>query len=127
MSFEKFYSVYLRRINKAQAQKAYIKAIKQGATDEQLANGAIEYQQWCDHNGTAREYICHPATWLNQGRWENEYRAHDSSKPATGSGNQLRQSGIRNAMASAIKVIQKDRSETRLEIGYDGDGNNLPF
>lgn len=30
MSFEKFYSLYPRRINKAQALKAYAKAIKQG-------------------------------------------------------------------------------------------------
>lgn len=64
MSFEKFYSVYPRRINLAQAQKACIKAIKQGATDEQLVNGAYEYAQWCERNGTAKEYICHPATWL---------------------------------------------------------------
>ncbi|MCF2502746.1 hypothetical protein L0663_05110 [Dyadobacter sp. CY107] len=127
MSFEKFYSVYPRRINKAQAQKSYIKAIKSGATDEQLINGAIEYQQWCDRNGTARENICHPATWLNQGRRGNDYRADDSSKSATGNSNQPRQSGIRNAMASAIKVIQKDRSETRLEVRYDGHGNILPF
>lgn len=82
MSFEKFYSLYPRRINKAQALKAYTKAIKLGATDEQLVNGAIEYQQWCDRNGTAREYICHPATWLNQSRWENDYRTDDrASKP----------------------------------------------
>lgn len=127
MSFEKFYSLYPRRINKLQASKSYLKALKLGVTDEQLINGVIEYQHWCDRNGTAREYICHPATWLNQGRWENDYRADDSSKSATGNSNQPRQSGIRNAMASAIKVIQKVRSETRLEVGYDGDGNNLPF
>lgn len=80
MSFEKFYLLYPRRINKAQALKTYAKAIKQGATDEQLINCALEYQQWCGRNGTAGEYICHPATWLNPSRWENDYRADDRSK-----------------------------------------------
>lgn len=90
-----------------QASKSYIKALKSGATDEQLVNGAYEYAQWCERNGTDKEYICHPATWPNQGRWKSDYRADDGSKQTTGSGDSNRQSQTSLAIVAAAKTAQK--------------------
>lgn len=69
--FEEFWRSYPRRVGKLAAQKAYIKARQTGVTQQQLLDGIARYMkgkpQYAD--------FCHPATWLNQGRWEDEYDA----------------------------------------------------
>lgn len=70
--FDRFWSAYPRHVNKQGAMKAFDKA----KIDGDLLNvilKAIEMQkasdQWTKDNG---QYIPHPATWLNQRRWEDE-------------------------------------------------------
>lgn len=69
--FEVFWQAYPKKVGKQAAQKSFAKAIKQ--TDLQTLLAAIERQkrgsQWSRDNG---QYIPNPATWLNQGRWEDE-------------------------------------------------------
>jgi hypothetical protein len=68
--FEEFWSAYPRKIAKAVARKAFAKLTEQQQLD---ACKAID-----DHNAywqakeTELEFIPHPATWLNQERWEDE-------------------------------------------------------
>ena len=66
-----FWQAYPKKVGKQAAQKSFAKAIKQ--TDLQTLLAAIERQkrgsQWSRDNG---QYIPNPATWLNQGRWEDE-------------------------------------------------------
>lgn len=67
--FEKFWELYPRKTGKAAAERAWRKAtvnhdpgdILQGA--DRLAN---------DPNLPPKQYIPHPATWLNDGRWDDE-------------------------------------------------------
>jgi Uri superfamily endonuclease len=107
MSFDHFYSIYPRRINRALAEKKYNAAIKKGATHEQLANGAYEYAQWCQRNGTEKQYIAHPATWIGQERWHNDYRADDGGQPAKAGTSDNRTSATRIGLAAAAKVAAK--------------------
>lgn len=72
--FDTFWKAYPRRVGKLDAQKAYTRARTQASAAEILDGVARyvvnkpEYADWC-----------HPATWLNKGRWMDEY---DTSAPA---------------------------------------------
>ena len=70
--FDRFWDAYPRHVNKQGAAKAFERAkIDDQIIDEIIT--AIEKQkksdQWTKDNG---QFIPHPATWLNQRRWEDE-------------------------------------------------------
>lgn len=67
--FDAWWAKYPRRVGKLAAMKAYGKALTM-ATHEQLMAGVELYR---DHLPDEAQYIAHPATWLNQGRWLDEY------------------------------------------------------
>lgn len=75
--FDRWYSEYPRKEAKAAARKAFVKARKT-ATLEQLAAGLSRYRDAV--KGADRQFVALPASWLNAGRWEDEYQTH--SKPA---------------------------------------------
>lgn len=66
--FAAFWSAYPRRTAKIDAMKAYVKARKL-ASAEDILSGVARYKR---HLPDEVRYICHPATWLNQGRWMDE-------------------------------------------------------
>lgn len=67
-AFERFWAVYPKKVGKQAALSAYKKV--KVPVDTLIA--AVEAQkrtaQWTRDNG---QYIPNPATWLNQGRWED--------------------------------------------------------
>ena len=69
--FDEFWSVYPRKVGKKDARRAFDKALK--AADAETMIRAVKAQkqsgQWLRENG---RYIPNPATWLNQGRWDDE-------------------------------------------------------
>lgn len=78
--FESFWAAYPKRVSKSNAVKAFAK-IK--PDDDLLAVmiSAVEKQkqsdQWQKDNG---QYIPHPATWLNQRRWEDDMTVQQTEK-----------------------------------------------
>lgn len=68
-AFERFWAVYPRKVGKQSAKRAFEKV---KVPLETLVT-AVERQkcsaQWTRDNG---QYIPHPTTWLNQGRWDDE-------------------------------------------------------
>jgi hypothetical protein len=70
MSFDKFYALYPRKQGRRAAEKSYQRLTSQEQQDalEALPNH-IEYWKL---KQTEKDFIPHPATWLNQGRWEDE-------------------------------------------------------
>lgn len=66
--FQEFWQVYPRRAGKKAAEKAWTKAVK-ATPAAQILGGAARFRD--DPN---REQACtpHPATWLNQGRWDDD-------------------------------------------------------
>lgn len=70
--FTQWYSCYPRKVGREAARKAFDKALKKIEFEKLLA-ATIRFSQ--DPNlpsGTDRQFIPHPATWLNQGRWDDE-------------------------------------------------------
>ena len=78
--FDEFWSSYPKKVGKQSALKSFAKAIK--TVDLQTLLTAIDRQkrssQWSRDNG---QYIPNPATWLNQGRWEDELTAEPGNIP----------------------------------------------
>lgn len=64
-SFEKFWSSYPRKVGKGAAEKSWIKALQSTEADTIIAS-LVAYKFSEDTN-----FIPHPATWLNQRRWED--------------------------------------------------------
>ena len=71
--FNRFWEAYPRKIGKQAARKAFDKI---PAAEIPKLVPAVEAQkssaQWTRENG---RYIPNPATWLNQGRWDDEVKA----------------------------------------------------
>ncbi len=77
-SFEKFWSAYPKKVGKQAAKKAFDRV----KVPVETLLTAIERQkcsaQWSRDNG---QYIPNPATWLNQGRWEDELEMEHNEQP----------------------------------------------
>lgn len=73
--FEEFWSAFPRKVGRDAAAKAFEKRKPERAVlDAMLAALAQQKKspQWVKDGG---EFIPHPATWLNQGRWQDEVAA----------------------------------------------------
>ena len=72
-AFEKFWNRYPRKVAKAAARKSFIKVMRSqdAPSIEHLINCVDKYAA----SGIDIKYIAHPATWLNQARWEDETTA----------------------------------------------------
>jgi hypothetical protein len=68
--FEQFWKLYPRKVAKRDAQKAFNKL---NVKEQYDAIKAIEnhIKHWTLRE-TESQFIPHPSTWLNQGRWEDE-------------------------------------------------------
>lgn len=73
--YERFWKIYPRRVGKISAHAAWRKSLL-AADPETIIKGA---QAFADDPNRQEEFTPHPATWLNQGRWE------DDPLPARGS------------------------------------------
>lgn len=76
--FETFWNCYPRKIGKKAARKAW-----QKATDKPCLAALLEAldqqkrsEQWLKEGG---QFIPHPTTWLNQGRWDDVVQAKKPS------------------------------------------------
>ena len=82
--FEEFWKIYPSNRGKAAAFKAWGKAKKRGATEEQLNTAAAAYAGYVSRLCRAEEYIKHASSWLNQDDWLDEPDSYQA-KPAAGS------------------------------------------
>lgn len=68
-AFDQFWAAYPKKVGKEAARRAFAK-VKAPVDDLLLAIDQQKYSgQWTKENG---RFIPNPATWLNQGRWEDE-------------------------------------------------------
>ncbi len=70
-SFKQFWTLYPKKIGKKAAMKAWDKAKDKPPIEIilQKLSEQIKSEQWKKENG---QFIPLPATWLNQGRWDDE-------------------------------------------------------
>lgn len=74
--FEEFWRTYPRTKEKPPAFKAWKKALKSGATADEIIAGAGRYARY--RAGEPERFTKYPATWLNQGLWVEEYSTDDT-------------------------------------------------
>lgn len=67
--WEEWYAIFPRHVAPDAGQRAFLKALARASPAELLA-GAARYRDAC--KGKEPQYIAHPATWLNDGRWKDE-------------------------------------------------------
>ena len=70
--FEMFWKVYPKKVGKLAAMKAWFKIRPSKELCEKIVEAVaqqISSEQWIREGG---RFIPHPATWLNQGRWDDE-------------------------------------------------------
>ena len=78
--FSEFYELYVRKQDRARAMRAYARAL--GRTDPETIERALRAQLPEMRDKVARgekEFIPHPATWLNNDRWLTEVDAHTTN------------------------------------------------
>ena len=70
--FDRFWAIYPNKTGKQAALKAWSK-LKPSEELTKVILDAVEYQKtWDRWTKDGGQYIPNPATWLNQGRWEDE-------------------------------------------------------
>lgn len=69
-SFAEFWKASIRKVGKEAAKKEYAKARKK-VTHSELMEAWRLFNERHRQDGTATQYICHPRTWLSQGRWDD--------------------------------------------------------
>jgi len=69
--FEKFWSVYPRKVEKAKAFASWKTRLKEGVNHEQLIQASINYSDQV--KGTDEKYIKHPSTFLGSNKSYEDY------------------------------------------------------
>ncbi len=67
--FNDFYKSYPRKTAKGLARKAWCSAINKAEPDDIISKASL-FASSVD--GKDKKFIPHPATWLNQERWDDE-------------------------------------------------------
>lgn len=97
--FEKFWSLYPRKVNKKKAQEKFIKICKDEDTYNEIIKGLDKYKkskQW-----QTVEYIPHAVTWLNGERWKDEIEVVQNEKSEYSvDGNGIKRDRFGNRIAS---------------------------
>lgn len=75
--FDEFWKAYPRKTAKRAAEKAYAAAIKRGVEPGQILTAVRGYAALV--SGSEQRFTAHPATWLNQGRYDDEAPAQQSA------------------------------------------------
>jgi hypothetical protein len=68
--FAAFYAVYPRKVGRKDAERKWLKAIKDGADPAAVVAGAKRYA--AERDGQDPKFTKHPATWLHRGCWMDE-------------------------------------------------------
>jgi len=68
-AFDEFWERHPRKVGKGSARKAYAKALKI-TTHDNIMFGLS--QQLASMEAKEKQFIAHPATWLNGERWDDE-------------------------------------------------------
>lgn len=80
-AFAEFWSAYPRKTAKGDAEKSWRKIAPNAALRERIMSAIAaqrESPQWAKDAG---QFIPHPATWLNQRRWEDELPKQTNGAP----------------------------------------------
>lgn len=71
--FEQLWSQYPNKQGKQKAFIAYQKAIKNGATFDEVMQGIQNYNFFIEQTRLEQQFVKHGSTWFNQHGWEDDY------------------------------------------------------
>jgi hypothetical protein len=71
--FEALWKMYPRKSGKKQSFEIYKRAIKKGATDDEIKQGIENYLKQIKIKGTPAQYIKQGSTWFRNEGWDDEY------------------------------------------------------
>ncbi|MET9262358.1 hypothetical protein [Amycolatopsis sp. NPDC004079] len=69
-AFQEFYAAYPKHVGRKAAESAWQRALRSGGEPDAMIAGAKRYAE--ERAGENPQYTKHPATWLNQGCWEDD-------------------------------------------------------
>ena len=78
--FQEIWTIYPRKEGRKNALKAYIKARKNGTSQEEIKKGLDAYISKIRAEKTEPQYIKHGSSWFNQECWLDDY-ANPASQP----------------------------------------------
>lgn len=104
--FDQFWNIYPRKVNKTDALNAWTKLKPDPLLFEQIVTAvkisATENPQWIQQDG---RFIPHPATYLNNRRWEDEFPT-------------MKAKGIKNNHAKGyVNAINQKQTRNRRDHG----------
>lgn len=67
--FDYWWELYPKKVGKDPARKAFFRVLGRRVNPADLLDGLHRYRAYWKAEKTESQYILHPATWLNQGRW----------------------------------------------------------
>ena len=79
--FERFWTAYPRKVAKQTAMRAFEKIDPDEAMLETMIAAVGKWKMTDQWNEAGGQFIPHPATWLNQRRWEDELPKPGKTKP----------------------------------------------
>lgn len=71
--FEELWKLYPRKKNKNPAEKAYLKAIRDGVDNKTIQDGIVAYNKQIKAEGTEMNYVKTGSTWFSQRSWDDDY------------------------------------------------------
>ena len=77
--FEEVWNEYPKKQGKTNAQKAFLKARKDGVGKDTILNGLRAYKAFLEANKTDFKYIKQGSTWFNQQCWNDDYTVQKKS------------------------------------------------
>ena len=104
VGFETFWQSYPKKVAKPEAERAWAKLKPDPATQQAIVK-ATEERRAGDPQWTEQRFIPNPSTYLNQRRWEDEWRPPQGavSKPAPS-----RQQQNQNYLADRLRAVMAE-------------------
>ena len=83
-----------------------MKAIKKGVTLDVLIDAIEKHKQSAQWQKDGGQYIPHPATWLNQQRWEDEMLPAGTNQPAP-----MRKNDVAGGYQRLMEILGGDEND----------------
>lgn len=78
--FEEFWERCPKKVGKKDALKAFRGAVSSGELPVDLIGAMEYYRGWVERNSKPTQFVLHPATWLRQGRWNDELKDDENEQ-----------------------------------------------
>lgn len=79
--FDKFWTAYPRHVSKDKAQRAFERLHPTDDLLQQMLEAIEQQRKFYGWSKETMKFVPHPATWLNQKRWEDDTSATGNDIP----------------------------------------------